>query len=141
MPLTDTFIRKVKHSGNPAGDKHTDGQALYLHVKEAGKYWRMSYRFNGKQRLLALGVYPAVTLARARQLRDEARQLVSAGVDPMAVKRQEKSARVLAQSTTFESMARVSGQSRPRSYCQHTGKEHGLVGAERVPNPRRRAHY
>lgn len=107
MPLTDTFIRKVKHSGNPAGDKHTDGQALYLHVKEAGKYWRMSYRFNGKQRLLALGVYPAVTLARARQLRDEARQLVSAGVDPMAVKRQEKSARVLAQSTTFESMARA----------------------------------
>ncbi len=107
MPLTDTFIRKVKHSGNPAGDKHTDGQALYLHVKEAGKYWRMSYRFNGKQRLLALGVYPTVTLARARQLRDEARQLVSAGVDPMAVKRQEKSARVLAQSTTFESMARA----------------------------------
>jgi hypothetical protein len=42
MPLTDTFIRQVKHFGKPAGDKYTDSQALYLHVKEAGKYWRMS---------------------------------------------------------------------------------------------------
>jgi integrase len=107
MPLTDTFVRQVKHSGKPAGDKYTDGLALYLHVKAAGKYWRMSYRYNGKQRLLALGVYPAVTLARARQLRDEARQLVSAGIDPMAAKRQDRATRMLAESSTFESMARA----------------------------------
>lgn len=107
MPLTDTFVRQVKHSGNPAGDKHSDSLALYLHVKAAGKYWRMSYRFNGKQRLLALGVYPAVTLARARQLRDDARQLVSAGIDPMAAKRQDRAAKVLAESSTFEHMARA----------------------------------
>lgn len=107
MPLTDTFVRQVKHSGKPAGDKYTDGLALYLHVKAAGKYWRMSYRYNGKQRLLALGVYPAVTLARARQLRDEARQLVSAGVDPMAAKRQGRAAKTLAESSTFENMARA----------------------------------
>jgi len=56
MRLTGTFVRQVKHSGKPAGDKYADGLALYLHVKEAGKYWRMSYRLNGKQRLLALGV-------------------------------------------------------------------------------------
>ncbi|PQP01207.1 integrase [Massilia phosphatilytica] len=107
MSLTDTFVRQVKHSGKPAGDKYTDGLALYLHVKAAGKYWRMSYRYNGKQRLLALGVYPAVTLARARQLRDDARQLVSAGVDPMAAKRQDRATRILAESSTFESMARA----------------------------------
>lgn len=107
MPLTDTFVRQVKHSGKPAGDKYTDGLALYLHVKAAGKYWRMSYRYNGKQRLLALGVYPAVTLARARQLRDEARQLVSAGIDPMAAKRQDRAAKLMAESSTFESMARA----------------------------------
>ncbi|SDE53790.1 protein of unknown function [Massilia sp. PDC64] len=86
MALTDTFVRQVKHSGKPAGDKYTDGLALYLLVKAAGKYWRLSYRFNGKQRLLALGVYPTVTLAKARQLRDEARKLVSAGIDPMQAK-------------------------------------------------------
>jgi hypothetical protein len=69
MLFTETFIKQVKHSGRQAGDKHTDGQALYLFVNAAGKYWRMSYRLHGKQRLLALGVYPAVTLAAARRLR------------------------------------------------------------------------
>jgi hypothetical protein len=76
MPLTDTFIRQVKYTGKPV--KHTDGLALHLLVNEAGKYWRVSYRFNGKQRVLALGVYPTVTLAKARQLRDEARRLLRA---------------------------------------------------------------
>ena len=69
MALTDTFVKNVKPSGAPSGDKHTDGQGLYLHVKEAGKYWRMNYRFHSKQKTLALGVYPAVSLAKARQRR------------------------------------------------------------------------
>ena len=60
MALTDTFAKNVKPTGSSAGDKHTDGQGLYLHVKNAGKYWRMSYRFDGKQKTLALGVYPEV---------------------------------------------------------------------------------
>lgn len=107
MALTDTFVRQVKHSGKPAGDKHTDGLALYLLVKAAGKYWRMSYRFNGKQRLLALGVYPTVTLAKARQLRDEARKLVSAGIDPMQAKREERASKALAASNSFEDVARA----------------------------------
>ncbi len=59
MPLTDTFVKQIKHSGRPAGDKHSDAQGLYLHVKEAGKYWRLAYRFGGKQKTLALGVYLA----------------------------------------------------------------------------------
>jgi integrase len=107
MALTDTFVRQVKHSGKPAGDKYADGLALYLHVKEAGKYWRMSYRFGGKQRLLALGVYPTVTLAEARQLRDEARKVVKAGIDPMQTKREDRAAKTLAASNNFESVART----------------------------------
>jgi integrase len=107
MALTDTFIRQVKHSGKPAGDKYTDGLALYLLVKDAGKYWRMSYRFHGKQRLLALGVYPAVTLVKARQLRDQARKLVSAGIDPMQARREDRTAKTLAASNSFESVARA----------------------------------
>jgi integrase len=107
MPLTDTFVRQVKHSGKPAGDKHTDGLALYLFVNAAGKYWRMNYRFDGKQKTLALGVYPAVTLANARKLRDKAREDISAGMDPMQVKRTERAAKGLAASNTFESVARA----------------------------------
>ena len=65
MALTDTFIKNLKWAGAPAGEKHTDGQGLYLLVKATGKYWRMNYRLAGKQKTLAIGVYPAVTLAKA----------------------------------------------------------------------------
>ena len=67
MALSDTFVRAAKASGRPAGDKHADGFGLYLLVKPAGKYWRMDYRFAGMRRTLALGVYPAVSLAKARR--------------------------------------------------------------------------
>lgn len=107
MALTDTFIRQVKHSGNTAGDKHSDAQALYLLVNKAGKYWRMNYRLDGKQKTLALGVYPDVTLAEARRLRDDARKKIKDGSDPVQAKRQAKAARALAVSSTFESMARA----------------------------------
>ena len=56
MPLTDTFIRQTKYSGAKSGDKHTDGGGMYLLVNSAGKYWRLNYRFNMKQKTLALGV-------------------------------------------------------------------------------------
>jgi hypothetical protein len=57
MALTDTFVKQVKHSGRGAGDKYADGLGLYLHVKAPGKYWRLTYRYEGKQKTLALGVY------------------------------------------------------------------------------------
>ena len=50
MALNDTFVKNIKPTGAPTGDKHTDGLGLHLHVKAAGKYWRMSYRFDGKRR-------------------------------------------------------------------------------------------
>ena len=106
MALTDTFVRNVKHTGAAAGDKHTDGQALYLHVKAAGKYWRMNYRFGGKQKTLALGVYPAITLASARTLRDNARALLARTVDPAQAKRDDKHARASESANTFEAVAR-----------------------------------
>ena len=66
MALTDTFIRQTKWSGAKAGDKYSDGGGLCLLVKGAGKYWRLNYRFLDKQKTLALGVYPALSLAAAR---------------------------------------------------------------------------
>lgn len=106
MALTDTFVKSTKPTGSSAGDKHTDGQGLYLHVKQAGKYWRMNYRYTGKQKTLALGVYPAVSLAKARQRRDKARELLADGIDPSTAKRAEKQAKTDAAANTFEAVAR-----------------------------------
>lgn len=106
MALTDTFVKNIKPKGTAVGEKHADGQGLYLHVKDAGKYWRMSYRFLSKQRTLALGVYPAVSLAKARQRRDKARELLADGIDPMEAKRQEKQAKMAEAANTFEAVAR-----------------------------------
>jgi integrase len=106
MALTDTGIKGLKPNGTAVGEKHSDGQGLYLHVKDAGKYWRMSYRYDGKQRTLALGVYPAVGLAKARQRRDKARELLADGIDPSTAKQEEKAARMAASANTFELVAR-----------------------------------
>ncbi len=79
---------------------------MYLLIKSAGKYWRMGYRFAGKQKTLALGVYPAVSLAKARQRREAARKLLAEGIDPSVAKSQEKRARAAAAVNTFEAVAR-----------------------------------
>lgn len=106
MALTDMFVRNVKHSGAPSGDKHTDGQGMFLLVKGIHKYWRMQYRYAGKQKTLALGVYPAVSLAQARKRRDAARERLADGADPMEIKRAEKAAKILDAANTFEVLAR-----------------------------------
>lgn len=105
MPLTDTFVRQVKPSGKAAGDSHADGGGMYLLVKPSGKYWRMDYRFAGKRKTLALGVYPAVTLAQARRRRDDAKAQLADGVDPSVSKREEKLARKIVAENTFEKVA------------------------------------
>ena len=79
MALTDTFVKNAKHSGSPSGDKHRDGGGMFLLVSASGKYWRMDYRFADKRKTLALGVYPAVSLAKARQRREKARELLAEG--------------------------------------------------------------
>lgn len=105
MPLTDTFVKQYKHSGKPAGDKHSDGGGLYLHTTASGKYWRMAYRYAGKQKTLAIGVYPAVTLAHARKRRDEAKALLADGTDPSVIKREEKLVQKAIAGNTFEKVA------------------------------------
>jgi integrase len=106
MPLTDTFIRQAKYSGAKAGDKHSDGGGLYLLVNAAGKYWRMNYRYLGKQKTLSLGVYPAVSLAAARKGRDQARELLAAGKDPSAEKQEAAKEATRAAGAVFETVAR-----------------------------------
>ncbi|GLQ95143.1 integrase [Dyella acidisoli] len=85
--------------------KHFDGGGLYLHVQKGGRYWRMKYRHSGKEKLLALGVYPEVSLSEARQRRDAARALLRDGDDPGAMKRVRKVADKVAASNTFDAIA------------------------------------
>ena len=106
MALTDTFVKQVKFSGKAAGDKHTDGDGMYLLVKAAGRYWRMDYTFHKKRKTLALGVYPEVGLAKARKRRDAARELLADGVDPNTAKKEEKAVKLAASANTFEIVAR-----------------------------------
>ena len=96
MALTDTFTRNTKHS---------DGGGMYLHITKARKYWRMNYRFAGKQKTLTLGVYTAVSLAKTWQGRDKAHELLAQGTDPSIAKREEKQATAAA--NTFEVVARA----------------------------------
>lgn len=106
MALTDTFVKQVKPTQNPAGKKHTDGGGMYLLVKEVGKYWRLDYRYAGKRKTLALGTYPEVSLAKARQRREIARQRLADGLDPSDEKRRDKLIAASTSANTFEVVAR-----------------------------------
>ena len=105
MALTDTFIKNAKHSGSAAGDKHSDGGGMHLHIKAQGKYWRMAYRMHGKQKTLYIGVYPAVSLADARKAREKAKELLAKEIDPSTAKRQAKATSASAAQNTFEAVA------------------------------------
>ena len=80
---------------------------LYLEVTQAGgKYWRMKFRHAGKEKRLALGVYPDVSLAQARKARDQAREALAAGDDPAQLKREAKLTKAINNANTFEVVAR-----------------------------------
>jgi integrase len=106
MPLTDTQIRNARYNPDGMGNRLTDGGRMYLQLDKSGaKYWRMNYRFAGKDKTLALGVYPEVSLSAARKRRDEAREKIAAGVDPSTAKKADKRAARLAAINTFDAVA------------------------------------
>ena len=91
MKLSDVAVRNAKANGKV--QKLSDGGGLYLHVTATGsKLWRLAYRFEGKQKLLSFGAYPAVSLKDARHRRDEAKELLAKGLDPGAEKKQAREA-------------------------------------------------
>ncbi len=104
MPLSDTTIRTAKPKDKLY--RLTDANGLCLEVTPTGsKLWRYRYRFNGSAKMLALGAYPSVTLLKARQLRDGARQLLIEGTDPGEQKKTAKQAQKV-EGLTFETLAR-----------------------------------
>src|SRR5262249_43011407 len=100
--LADTRVRNAKPGAHPI--KLSDAGGLHLLIQPHGsKLWRMAYRFDGKQRTLALGVYPTVTLQEAREQRDGAKRLLAKGIDPSARRRLEKQTE--ASGNTFKAIA------------------------------------
>ncbi|CDG89554.1 tyrosine-type recombinase/integrase [Xenorhabdus bovienii] len=105
MKLTARQVETVKPQDKDF--KLSDGGGLYLLVKTTGsKYWRLKYRIAGKEKLLAIGTFPLITLAEARRKRDEAKKLIAEGIDPNQDKKQKKLAVQGEISNTFESIAR-----------------------------------
>ena len=87
MPLTDTAIRSAKPEKKTR--KLFDGEGLYLEIAPSGgKWWRLKYRFEGKEKRISLGVYPAIGLKEARKRRDNAKEQIATGIGP---KREQKS--------------------------------------------------
>ncbi len=103
MRLTDTAIRNAKPKEKQY--KLSDEKGLYLLVKNAGKYFRLDYRIGGKRKTLALGVYPDVKLAEAREKRDHARKLIANGVDPVQYKKESKAMQKEQVANCFEKVA------------------------------------
>ena len=91
MALKDVSVRKRRRGPRPR--KLSDGGGLHVLVQPTGgKLWRLAYRFAGKQKTLALGVYPAVSLEEARQRRDAAKKLLARSVDPSVQRKADKHA-------------------------------------------------
>ena len=105
MPLTDTAIRTAKPSAAPV--RMFDGGGLYLEVSPAGgKLWRLKYRYAGKEKRLALGKYPDVSLKDARAKRDAARKLLANDIDPGENRKVQAAAKVERAANSFEAIAR-----------------------------------
>src|SRR4051812_34793747 len=105
MPLTDAACRNAKAPGKPV--KISDGGGLHLLVQLTGtKLWRLAYRFGGKQKTLALGAYPTISLADARKRRGAAKEHLSSGLDPSEAKKEAKRAAKIAAAHAFEPIAR-----------------------------------
>jgi integrase len=104
MPLTDAKARNAK-----SGEKQiklSDSDGMYLLVTpNGGKYWRLKYRYGGKEKVLALGTYPEISLTDARLRREEARKQIAHGIDPGAIRKAQKEAQT-EETETFEIIAR-----------------------------------
>lgn len=109
MPAIDRLTAKEVENAKPQDKpiKLSDGLGMYLEIAPTGaKYWRLKYRYAGKEKRLALGVYPEVGLKEARRKRDEARKRLTDGQDPGEARKAEKRARLLAAENSLEAVAR-----------------------------------
>lgn len=106
MPLTDTAIRRAQPADKPY--RLFDGGGLYLEVAPSGgRWWRLKYRHDGKEKRLSLGTYPDTSLKAARERRDQARRLLADGIDPSQARQAEKAQAARETEHPFEAVARA----------------------------------
>lgn len=104
MALTDVAIRNAKPGPKPV--KLSDGGGMHLLVTPAGgKLWRLKYRIDGREKLLAIGVYPEIGLGEARRRREEAREMIALGKDPSREKRRDKLRSRIQAADTFKAIS------------------------------------
>lgn len=121
MTLTDAAVRNAKPRDKPY--KISDAGGLFLWVQPSGgKWWRYKYRFAGKEKLLALGSYPDVSLANARERHAQARKVLASGNDPGEVKKEAKRLAILNSVTTYEALAREWCESRKHKWVTSYGE-------------------
>lgn len=121
MALTDIAIRNAK--SKEKSYKLTDGDGMFLLISSNGsKLWRLKYRFEGKEKLLALGSYPEVSLIKAREKRAAIRKLLSEGLDPSLVRKEAKRERRLNAINTFEAIAREWHRKKSSSWSEKYAK-------------------
>lgn len=129
MPLTDTKIRNTKPAEKPI--KLTDGGGLYLEVRPTGtKLWRYRYRIAGKENIFAIGEYPTVSLADARGIRVDARELVKRGIHPVHERNTSKAAQISNPSPRAWRLGCPVGlENRPKE----AGRGNGKIFRSRIP--------
>lgn len=105
MALTDTTIKNAKPKDKPY--RLSDAKGLYIEIQPSGsKYWRLKYRFYGKEKRLAIGVYPKITLKVARKACDQAKEQLDQGIDPSQAKKAKKVERYQSQVNNIEALSR-----------------------------------
>ena len=124
-------MKQAKPKAKPY--KLADGGGLYLHVKTAGKYWRYKYRFAGKEKLLALGTYPDISLADARKLHQAARENLADGIDPSSHKKTKKSADQSSSANSFEAVALEWSKTRSKKADSTEKRQRALLEKDLFP--------
>lgn len=121
MSLSDAKVRNAKPKNRPY--KIADGEGLFLVIMPSGsKYWRLRYFIAGKEKLLALGVYPEISLGDARDRRAQARKLLAAGKDPSEAKQDVKRLNALRSANAFETVAREWYEKRTHEWAPQSAK-------------------
>jgi integrase len=121
MRLTDIKCRSAKPTKKAR--KLSDGGGLYLEVMPNGsKYWRLKYRFAGKEKRLAIGVYPEISLGQAREKRITAKKSITAGSDPSQLKQEAKQLAVTKGNNTFEKVAREWHETNLHTWSKNHGE-------------------
>ncbi len=126
MSITDIAIRNAKPADKP--QKLFDGGGLFLLITpNGGKWWRLKYRYAGKEKLLSFGTYPEISLKDARERRDEARKLIAHGADPSVEKQQSKIEKRISAANTFKSVADEWLEKQSKKHSESTQKKHKTI--------------